>query len=184
MLACWVDRVEFIFPILKIALLSVFRLDHHVSTSFSLFCSQRLLSLLYNRFILLWKAFHLARLIELNEIDCLKNVIHLLFVDLTERVISLSQLRDFLVDVTSVTIPLISASPTSADNLLISTFRRTISSVMLLCFLMDSFSFSSWLLRRWTLFLIMWRFSCTSLSSLRLWLGSYLLEWSILINQY
>lgn len=99
-----------------------------------MFGTQGLFALLNDRFVVLGEALHLARLVEFDQVDSLEDVVHLLLVDFAEGVVPLPELGDLLVDLTSVTISLISASPTSAASLLNSTLRRTMSSVMLLCF--------------------------------------------------
>lgn len=93
--------------------------------------------------------------------------------------ISFSELRNFTLDISVIPVSLIIVTSTKAASLLISTFFLTISSVRLLCFLIESFYFCSWLLSSWTRFLIIWTFSWTCLSSFRLW-GSSRLEISLI----
>jgi len=150
-LTSWVDRVEFLLPIVNVSLLSFLGLHCQISLPFSLLFLHGSLAFLEGCSVLLGETFELPSFIKFYQINSLKDVVHFLLVYLSIGVVPFFELLDILRYGCDVFIFLVKAIPTIEVILLIYTFLRIISSVILLCLEMESFSFCNWFLRRPTL---------------------------------
>jgi hypothetical protein len=76
---------------------------------------------------LLGETFHLAGLVQFDQVYCFEDIVHIFLVDFPEGVVSFPQLGDLSLDIFAIPISLIIFIPTKAVNLLISTFFLTMS---------------------------------------------------------
>lgn len=164
-LTSWINWIKLLFPVVNVSLLGFLRLDGYISLPLSLLFLHRSFTILEDRAVLLWQAFELPGLVEFNKVDGFEYVVHLLFVNLSVGMVAFPELLDVLWNGCNVFVFLANAIPTSEVILLISTFFRIMSSVMLLCLEIESFSFCSWLRSRLTRLRIRSRSFLTCLNS-------------------